>query len=64
MVKQEYPHFNPTHYDIDVKIAGHVSQDAVKRYILEQEGKDVFEYSIFGNPKVKIGQFSLERWTK
>lgn len=42
--------------------AGHVSQDAVKRYILEQEGKDVFEYSIFGNPNVKIGKFSLERW--
>jgi len=44
--------------------AGHVSQDAVKRYILEQEGKDVFEYSIFGNPNVKIGKFSLERWIK
>ena len=40
--------------------AGHVSQDAVKRYILEQEGKDVFEYSIFGDPtgQTKIGAFS------
>jgi len=40
--------------------AGHVSQDAVKRYILEQEGKDVFEYSIFGDPtgQTKIGDFS------
>lgn len=38
----------------------HVSQDAVKRYILEQEGKDVFEYSIFGDPtgQTKIGDFS------
>lgn len=46
--------------------AGHVSQDAVKRYILEQEGKDVFEYSIFGNPDVKISKFSqekLDRWS-
>ena len=40
--------------------AGHVSQDAVKRYILEQEGKDVFEYSIFGDPtgQTKIGDFT------
>ena len=40
--------------------AGHVSQDAVKRYILEQDGKDVFEYSIFGDPtgQTKIGDFT------
>jgi putative transposase len=40
--------------------AGHVSQDSVKRYILEQEGKDVFEYNIYGCPSdmdVKIGNF-------
>ena len=32
----------------------------VKRYILEQEGKDVFEYSIFGDHtgQTKIGDFS------
>lgn len=29
-----------------------------KRYIQEQEGKDVFEYSVFGSPQQKIGNFS------
>ena len=40
--------------------AGHVSQDAVKRYILEQEGKDVFDYSIYGDhiSQTKIGDFT------
>jgi putative transposase len=38
--------------------AGHVSQDAVKRYILEQQGKDVFEHSVYENPKQKIGDFT------
>lgn len=40
--------------------AGHVSQEAVARYIAEQQGKDVFEYSIFGDPtgQTKIGDFS------
>jgi len=40
--------------------AGHVSQDAVKRYILEQDGKDVFDYCIFGDPtgQTKIGDFT------
>jgi putative transposase len=40
--------------------AGHVSQDAVKRYILEQDGKDVFDYSIFGDQtgQTKIGDFT------
>ena len=37
--------------------AGHVSQEAVKRYIQEQEGKNVFEYSVFGSPQQKIGDF-------
>jgi hypothetical protein len=31
---------------------------------IKNENIDVFEYSIFGNPNVKIGQFSLKRWTK
>ena len=41
--------------------AGHVSQDAVKRYILEHEGKDVFDYSIFGDHigQTKIGDFTM-----
>jgi hypothetical protein len=34
------------------------SQEAVKRYIQEQEGKDVFEYSVFGSPQQKIGNFT------
>lgn len=40
--------------------AGHVSQGAVQRYIEEQQGKDVFEYSIFGDAtgQTKIGDFS------
>lgn len=41
--------------------AGHVSQDAVKRYILEQQGKDIFEYNVFGNPEQKIGNFTQEK---
>ena len=33
----------------------------VKRYIDEQQGKDVFEYSIFGDTQsqTKIGDFSI-----
>ena len=43
--------------------AGHVSQEQVKRYIQEQDGKDVFEYDIFNCPEelkgqLKIGDFS------
>ena len=34
------------------------SQEAVKRYIQEQEGKEIFEYSVFGNPQQKIGDFT------
>jgi len=41
--------------------AGHVSQEAVKRYILEQQGKDVFEYSVFGSHNQKIGDFTLTK---
>ena len=33
------------------------SQEAVKRYIQEQEGKEIFEYSVFGSPQQKIGDF-------
>jgi len=40
--------------------AGHVSQEAVKKYILEQQGKDVFEYSVFGSPQQKIGNFTKQ----
>ena len=33
----------------------------------EQEGKDVFEYSVFGSPQQKIGKFanqkSLGEWS-
>jgi putative transposase len=38
--------------------AGHVSQEAVTRYILEQQGKPVFEYSVFS------GQGKIGDWTK
>jgi REP element-mobilizing transposase RayT len=42
--------------------AGHVSQEAVARYIAEQQGKkNVFEYSIFGNSEVKIGDFTQSK---
>lgn len=44
--------------------AGHVSQDAVKRYIMEQQGKDVFEYNVYGDKSQKIGDFTLGRWLK
>jgi len=42
--------------------AGHVSQEQVRRYILEQEGKSVFEYDVYGCPthlkgQLKIGDF-------
>lgn len=39
--------------------AGHVSQEQVKRYILEQQGKDVFEYDIFNCPKELKGQLKI-----
>jgi tRNA 2-selenouridine synthase SelU len=36
------------------------SQDSVKRYILKQQGKDIFEYNVFNNPdkQQKIGDFT------
>jgi len=43
--------------------AGHVSQEAVKRYILEQQGKDVFEYDIFNCPKELKGQLKIGDFT-
>jgi len=33
---------------------GYTSQDTVKRYIFEQEGKDVFDYNIFGDNTSQI----------
>lgn len=38
--------------------AGHVSQDAVKRYILEQQGKNVFEFNVYGGKNKKVGNFT------
>ena len=43
--------------------AGHVSQEAVKKYIQEQQGKDVFEYNVYGNPNQKIGDFTQTKFT-
>ena len=39
--------------------AGHVSQEQVKRYIQEQEGKDVFEYDIYNCPEKLKGQLRI-----
>lgn len=44
--------------------AGHVSQEAVKRYILEQEGKSIFEYDIYGTPENLKGQLKIGDFTK
>jgi len=38
--------------------AGHVSQEAVRRYIEEQQGKEVFEYNVYGSSQQKIGDFT------
>lgn len=38
---------------------GHVSQEQVKRYIQEQEGKDVFEYDIYNCPEKLKGQLRI-----
>jgi len=43
--------------------AGHVSQEQVKRYILEQEGKPVFEYDIYNAPKELKGQLKIGNFT-
>ena len=37
-----------------------VSQEAVRRYINEQEGKDVFEYNVFGSKTQTIGKFAQQ----
>ncbi len=40
--------------------AGHVSQDSVMKYILEQQGKDVFDFNVYGAKEAqsKIGDFT------
>jgi hypothetical protein len=40
--------------------AGHVSQDSVLKYILEQQGKDVFDFNVYGDvsQQSKIGDFT------
>lgn len=43
--------------------AGHVSQEQVRRYILEQEGKSVFEYDIYGCPDKLKGQLTIGDFT-
>lgn len=53
MVKQQY-----------CGSAGHVSQDSVKRYINEQEGKKVFEYDIYECLKELKGQLKIGKWVK
>ena len=42
------------------KVGSFHSQEKERKmaYINEQEGKDVFEYSVFGSPNQKIGQFA------
>jgi len=37
------------------------TKNTVRRYINEQEGKDVFEYSVFGSPQQKIGNFTQQK---
>jgi len=39
--------------------AGHVSQESVRRYIQEQEGKKVFEYDIYECPEELKGQLKI-----
>ena len=42
----------------------YITKRAVKRYILEQQGKDVFECSIFGDAlgqSTKIGDFTQSK---
>jgi len=39
--------------------AGHVSQDSVRRYIEEQQGKKVFEYDIYECPEELKGQLKI-----
>ena len=44
--------------------AGHVSQEQVKRYILEQDGKKVFDYDIYECPEEKKGQLKIGNFTQ
>ncbi|MFH1586085.1 MAG: IS200/IS605 family transposase [archaeon] len=44
--------------------AGHVSQEQVKRYIMEQQGKDIFEYDIYGCPEKLKGQLKIGDFIK
>ena len=41
--------------------AGHVSQEAVARYIAEQNGKKSFDYDIY-NPSQAKGQKKIDDW--
>lgn len=43
--------------------AGHVSQEQVRRYILEQEGKSIFDYDIYGCPEKLKGQLTIGDFT-
>jgi len=43
--------------------AGHVSQEQVKRYILEQEGKSPFEYDVYNCPEALKGQLRIGDFT-
>jgi REP element-mobilizing transposase RayT len=43
--------------------AGHVSQESVKRYIQEQEGKKVFDYDIYECPEELKGQLKIGDFT-
>lgn len=48
---------------MDGRTTKRLYKEAVKRYINEQEGKDVFEYDIYNCPEnlkgqLKIGDFS------
>jgi len=48
------------------KVGSFHSQEKEKkmvRTIKEQEGKDVFEYSVFGSPNQKIGNFTQQKLT-
>jgi len=42
-------------------VSTHKPLKAVRRYINEQEGKDVFEYSVFGSPNQTIGNFTGQK---
>jgi len=37
------------------------NEEEAKRYINEQEGKDVFEYNVFGSKTQTIGKFAQSK---